>query len=141
MPDRDPDPYVLYTVMRRGLGIHGGKIGAQCQHAFDYLSRAAEEYTLTEVVHRRIDERMEPLMYGFRTWRNGPEHVKIVLGASDAEFERVKEEFPNDGAFKRHFLVIDLGFTQVAPNTETCLALWPMRKSARPPLLQKLRPL
>lgn len=133
MAERDPDPYKLYTVMRRSLNIRGGKIGSQCQHAYDYLTREVE---LLEHGARQPSIEEMGLLATFRAWRSTPEHVKIVLGASDEEFEEVKAAFPN-----RHFLVIDLGFTQVAPNTETCLCLWPMRTSARPSILQKLRPL
>ena len=138
MAEREPDPFKLYTVMRRSLKIHGGKIGSQCQHAYDYLTRQLE--ILEHGVRQPSEEELDQLTK-FRAWRSSPEHVKIVLGASDDEFEEVKKAFPNDYYVKRHFLVIDLGFTQVAPNTETCLCVWPMRVSLRPPILQKLRPL
>lgn len=131
MAERDPDPYVLYTVMRTSLGIRGGKIGAQCQHAFDYLTREVDRIVQGSAWSQEELARLE----GFRAWRESKDHAKVVLGASDEQFEQVKEDYP------LHFSVIDLGYTQVAPNTETCLCLWPMRKSARSTLLQKLRPL
>jgi peptidyl-tRNA hydrolase len=141
MAERDPDPYKLYTVMRRGLGLKGGKIGAQCQHAFDYLSRAVEAFERQarfEPVDRwtwEIHERDIAQLRRFREWQGSTDHAKVVLGATDEEYEQVKIENPT------HFKVIDLGYTQVAPNTETCLALWPMRMSERSPILVKLRPL
>jgi peptidyl-tRNA hydrolase len=110
---RDPDPLVLYTVVRTSLKLVGGKIGAQCQHAYDYLTRHRE--LLKEKESRTEEE--ERLLALFAVWRFTPEHAKVVLGASDAQFEQVKREEP------LHFVVTDLGFTQVAPNTETCLAL------------------
>ena len=42
-----------------------------------------------------------------REWDSSPSHGKIILGASDTEFERVKLENPH------HFLVVDLGHTEV----------------------------
>ena len=130
---RDPDPLKLYTVVRRSLNLTAGKVGGQCQHAMDYLSR--EVFRLMDPDRDPISEDVQARLEDFRAWQGSKDHAKIILGATDEEFEQVKRENP------RHFLVIDLGYTQVAPNTETCLALWPMRMSARSPILKKLRPL
>jgi peptidyl-tRNA hydrolase len=97
----------------------------------DYLGR--EVRRLSENGARSEEEQRRFATY--QSWETTKDHAKIVLGASDQEFEQVKLENP------LHFLVIDLGYTQVEPNTETCLALWPMRMSARSPILTKLRPL
>jgi peptidyl-tRNA hydrolase len=133
MAERDPDPYVMYTVVRKSLNMSTGKVGAQCQHAMDYLTREVER---TEITFDRVNWKEElTLRTTFRAWRDSQDHAKVVLGANDEEFEQVKLENP------RHFPVVDLGYTQVAPNTVTCLGLWPMRKSQRSPILQKLRPL
>lgn len=35
----------------------------------------------------------------------------------------------------------DAGLTEVDPGTETVMALWPMRKSERPPLVKRLQTL
>jgi peptidyl-tRNA hydrolase len=130
--DRNPDPYMMYTVVRRSLNLTAGKACSQCQHAFDYLTRKVDTLKGTGGLYSESDrERLR----NFREWRNSTDHAKIVLGASDEEFAQVKEENP------QHFVVIDLGYTQVEPNTETCLSLWPMRKSARSPILTRLRPL
>ena len=128
---RDPDPFVLYTVVRKSLKMTGGKIGSQCQHAFDYLTRDVMKLLVNPTLSTWEADRMER----FNAWRNTEDHAKVVLGATDEEFEQVKKEYP------LHFLVIDLGYTQVAPNTETCLGLWPLKKSERSALLQRLKPL
>jgi peptidyl-tRNA hydrolase len=128
-PERNQDPLIVYTVVRTSLGLGGGKIGAQCQHAFDYLLREVERLQSDHEFH--VPEQLKI----FRLWRETKTHTKIVLGASDEEFAQVK------AAYKEHFLVVDFGYTQVAPMTETCLALWPMHKSARAPILQSLKPL
>ncbi len=131
------DPIVMYTVVRRSLKLSAGKVGGQCQHAMDYLAQEFEKLIAMEPIAPDltwlacVTERLSL----FREWRATPDHTKVILGATDEEFEQAKVENP------LHFLVVDLGKTQVAPNTETCFALWPMRKSARSPILVKLKPL
>jgi len=123
----EDDPIVLYFVVRRSLKLSEGKVGAQCAHGMHYLARAAFAALMTRPTEKRTAD--------FREWNLSPAHRKVVLGATDGEFEQVKRENLD------HFLVTDLGFTEVAPNTVTCLALWPMRKSARSPILTQLLPL
>jgi peptidyl-tRNA hydrolase len=163
MPERDPDPFVMYIVLRRSLKLSGGKIGAQCGHAVQYLMYEAlpETWPSKDQVALRSKEQMakhwgrEPLTAEERArldgydaesharferhkrfweWIRG-DHAKVVLGASEEEFARVQAENPV------HFPVIDLGYTEVAPNTQTGLGLWPMRKSQRSSTVQALRPL
>jgi peptidyl-tRNA hydrolase len=162
MPARDPDPYVLYLVVRTDLKMGVGKIAAQCSHAVQYFLDAYNRQQAGECTacgskgawfpsekffrivtnvpsgnppRAALSEEEQARINDASIWKNSPEHTKIVLGANDKQFETVKKESPV------YFSVIDLGFTQVAPNTETVLALWPMRKSKRSPILTKLRPL
>jgi peptidyl-tRNA hydrolase len=159
----DLDPYVMYIVVRESLMLSAGKVGAQCGHAVEYLleealperwlSRKELELrskrlhhfeTLTDAERAQLatldeagrirSQRLED----FRAWtaRDSAGRrtaAKIVLGASDAEFEKVKAEEPD------HFLVVDNGHTEVDPMTETCLGLWPRRKSTRSKTLKRLR--
>jgi peptidyl-tRNA hydrolase len=123
----DPDPFVMYIVVRESLALSAGKVGAQAGHAVDYLWRDVHALITgapTEVEEARLND--------FTIWKLS-EHGKIILRASDQEFEKVKAEEPD------HFLVIDNGHTEVAPKTETCLGLWPRRKSARSATLKRLR--
>ena len=127
MAERDPDPIVMYIVVRRSLNLSAGKVGGQCGHAVHYFLTSYYESD---------QETEDPPAYALATeWLKSPDHTKVILGATDEEFEQVKQE-----ALKRH-VVTDLGRTQVAPNTQTCLGIWPMRKSARSPLLAGLKPL
>lgn len=132
MPDPDiPDPYVLYIVVRESLTLSAGKVGSQCGHAVDYIWRRVNRFdSRTHVIE--ADEAVFARLLDFRLWMLG-EHGKIILGASDLEFEMVKSEEPD------HFLVVDNGHTEVAPKTETCLGLWPRRKSTRSKTLKRLR--
>ncbi len=130
MIDQEQDPYVLYFVVRRKLKLSEGKVGAQCSHAMHYLAREAYPEKMRAVTGEEYERHV-----AFREWDRSPTHRKVVLGANDTEFMQVQLE--ND----HFFMVTDLGFTEVDPNTQTCMCLWPMRKSARSPILQKLRPL
>jgi peptidyl-tRNA hydrolase len=121
------DPILMYIVVRESLKLSGGKLGAQCGHAVDYLWR--EVYRSRDPTH--IHEPTAHL-HLFNLWMLG-EHGKIVLGASDQEFEKIKAEY-QDG-----FLVVDNGHTEVAPKTETCFGMWPQRKSERSKTLKRLR--
>jgi len=159
----DPDPYVMYIVVRESLGLSGGKVGAQCGHAVEYLMEAAlpEKWPTKEETALRSKRQIHPetmteadnaqlaaidganhhrheRLEDFRAWRardttGRRTAAKIVLAASDSEFEKVKAEEPD------HFMVIDNGHTEVAPMTETCLGLWPRRKSTRSKTLKRLR--
>ena len=121
---RDPDPIVLYVVVRRSLNLSGGKAAAQVGHAVHYLCRWM--FSGTESSERRDTA---------RAWDRSDEHAKITLGASEDEFAKVIAEN------SENFPVIDLGFTQVAPNTQTAVGLYPMRKSQSSETVKTLRPL
>jgi peptidyl-tRNA hydrolase len=130
----DLDPIIMYTVVRRSLNLSAGKVGGQCQHAMDYVAREVERLLRLDIgsgLHLTEPER--GLLVIFREWQTTKDHTKIILGATDEEFEQAKIENP------RHFLVTDLGRTEVAPNTPTCFGLWPMRKSRRSPILTRLK--
>jgi len=157
MTERDPDPYVMYIVVRRSLKLSAGKVGAQCGHAVQYLMQeflperwptrdeakllsrkvagtlTDEERTRFEALEKEKDDRYERCVTAGE-WLKG-DHAKIILGASDDEFMKVQLEN------EHFFMVVDLGYTQVAPDTETSLGLWPMRKSAASETVKTLRPL
>ena len=118
----------MYCVVRRSLNLSAGKVGGQCGHAVHYLMRAFAQLCDESLEGEEYDRRALT-----REWDSSPSHGKIILGASDTEFERVKLENPH------HFLVVDLGHTEVEPNTETTVGMWPMHKSQRTGLLKRLR--
>lgn len=161
MTTRDPDPFVMYIVVRRSLKLSPGKIGSQCGHAVHYMMqddavpgedrhppkeeielrlKTMHPETMTDQDKERLrqidEERAHRFERGkhFQQWADG-DHAKIVLGASDDDFMKVQLE--NDPIF----MVTDLGYTQVEPNTQTALGLWPMRKSWASPTVKNLRPL
>jgi peptidyl-tRNA hydrolase len=126
------DRRVMYLVVRTSLGMNAGKAAAAVGHAVQMLMVFAWEIIPT--VPRSHEELVR--IHEAREWlrEDAPSYAKIVLGASDEEFERVQKENPG-------FLVVDRGFTQVEPNTPTCFGLYPMRKSESLGVVRSLKPL
>lgn len=127
----DDDPLVVYLVVRASLGMSAGKVGAQCGHAVQMLVRAFAALEARE----RAGDPLEPLerdrLDTTRAWLGGI-YRKVVLGADDHAWERLKREV--DG-----FLVHDVGLTEVASGAETAIALWPVRRSEAPRCVRRLR--
>jgi peptidyl-tRNA hydrolase len=114
------DPIVQYYVVRESLGMSVGKIGAQIAHA-SWMS--ANNYFTTMIGGGDVSNYQEWLKSGFR---------KVVLGAKDKIFYRLKKELICD-------VVVDAGLTEISLGSETILVFPPMRKSERPSLLSRLR--
>lgn len=117
------DPIVQYYIVKESLEMKSGKIGAQCAHASAMFCRAWENFghQIPEMISSK-----EVIQAWFSS-----SFTKIVLKASDKEFEKIKE-LP-------HFLVTDAGRTEVKPGSETVICLLPMRKSEAPKMVKRLR--
>ena len=130
-PD-EADPLVLYLVVPKGLDMSPGKVAAQCGHAVqamvlgytELLQRASAGEALTADERTRLEDA--------RAWITGL-YRKVVLAADPTSWDTIKADL--DG-----FLVKDVGFNEVARGAETAIALWPMRKSARPRVVRRLHP-
>lgn len=124
--------HVLYLVVRESLGMSPGKIAAQSAHAVrlfttrrhelrDAVNCAGhppqEDVAKTEAAHR---------------WQMSPYCKVVVKQADDKEWEKLKAEL-------WCFVVKDMGFTEVARGSETVMALWPMKKSEVPKLVNRLQ--
>src|SRR5277367_1188333 len=116
------------------MGI--GKVGATCGHAAQLLMQSyyaklpipsSSNYESSHVRERR---RWCALV---ESWLDSS-YPKIVLGANDEEFVEVRK-LPNI------IVVVDIGLKEVAAGSETAVGLWPMLKSAAPPIIQTLHPL
>lgn len=122
------DPYVMYFIIKKSLGMNAGKIASQVGHAVQemilfYAQDHSRALTPTEHQH----------MVATREWL-ASDYRKVVLGASDQEFDEVR-------LIQDITVITDLGFTQVPAGTQTCIGLWPMRKSEAPPAIKILLPL
>lgn len=131
------DPFYLYLIVRKSLQMSPGKIATQVGHGVQMITlryreiqnagnlvRLAEGETLDDIQDK--DKRMT-------LWLNSS-FRKCVLVAKDSQWERIKNEL-------WCFVVRDAGLTEVDPGSETVLVLWPMRKSERPKLIQRLQAL
>ena len=120
------DPLVQYFVVRKDLDMSPGKMAAQVAHGAQMTAFKYFEYKfMPEDIGKSVKADM------FLTWMN-ESFRKVVLKADLKQFNKVKEELDC-------FLVRDAGLTEVESGSETVLALWPMKKSSAPKVIQRLR--
>jgi peptidyl-tRNA hydrolase, PTH2 family len=110
------DPIVMYLIVRKSLNMGVGKIAAQCGHAVQLLLESKPESETFTIWNDKDNGGMR----------------KIVLSASDNEWEKLKEKY-------NPFIVLDAGITEVAAGSETVMALLPMYRSQRCNVLKRLR--
>lgn len=147
------DPIVMYLIVHESLGMSTGKTAAQAAHASQMLTlKYFEMKELSSTIQKRMQpllnappegDQMERLKAAYASmakpisimgeWLNSS-FRKVVLRASDKEWAKLKEEFKNSMV-----LVVDAGLTEIAAGSETVIGLWPMRRSQRPKLLQRLQ--
>lgn len=129
-----PDPIVMYLIVKESLNMSVGKTAAQCAHASQQLLlkyyKEVVDHTMG-IIDGDITNASEPLKL-FKSWLD-TSFRKVVLRANDHQFERMKKEVPN------HVVVVDAGLTEIDPGSETVLGLWPMHRSACPKYLTKLQ--
>jgi|SRR5579885_642246 len=122
----EENPLVLYIVVRTSLNMSTGKIGAQIGHSIQYIMLKYQEVKNSKSG------------YLFKDWMNEGNSRKVVLGASDSEWAKLKEEF-EDGI--DCFIVRDAGYTEIPSGSETCMSIWPMLKNDAPKIIKRLQTL
>lgn len=133
MTEIDPqEEYVMYIIPNLSLKMGVGKTVAQCGHGIAMIACAYAE----EIEFLDYDYRWKPKHDNFRKWAKD-HFVKVTLEANPDQWEQLKEQI-KDGS---GVLVVDEGRTEVAPNSETAIVFWPMKRKDRSPLLCSLRPL
>lgn len=130
------DPIVMYLIVREELGMSIGKTAAQCAHASQMLQLKFNEMEREEACGWTNDTDIERMKI-FQEWLDGS-FRKVVLKADDKEWLKVQAAFV-EGVMR--FTVVDAGLTELNPNTETVMGIWPMRKSEVPKLIKKLQAL
>jgi peptidyl-tRNA hydrolase len=123
----------MYLVVRKSLHLSPGKLAVQTSHAVQY---AVEDFSfLNEPTDFSPpgEAEVKALCETYRLWNGAGRHRKVLLGANEKDWEKVKAEKA------RHYLVTDDGLTETAPNTETMVAFWPMRKSEASKVLSRLQ--
>ena len=124
--DNIEDPIVMYLIVRENLGMSVGKTCAQVGHAVQMICLEAFNAV-------RYPEYGSELMPLFDEWiKSG--YRKVVLRADDKEWEKIKEQCKYNIV-----VVIDNGLTEIAPNSETVIGLYPMKKSSVPKVIKRLQ--
>jgi peptidyl-tRNA hydrolase, PTH2 family len=143
------DPIVMYLIVHESLNMSAGKTAAQCAHASQMLTLKYFEMkdelnkyhklivsitddSAKEAMHnKRLDVSRKVSIFG--EWM-ASSYRKVVLRASDKDWDKLKEEFKD-----QMVMVVDAGLTEIASGSETVIGLFPMRKSQRPKILQRLQ--
>lgn len=136
------DPIVMYLIVRESLNMSIGKTSAQTAHASQMLQlrydKVKDSVNWTLVAHGDLYEKvLSERVLIFQEWLN-TSFRKVVLKADDKEWYKVQGCFVEDVT---KITVVDAGLTEIASGSETVIGLWPMRKSERPKILQKLQAL
>lgn len=130
-----PDPIVMYLIVKESLAMSMGKTAAQCAHAAQMLQL---KYSLNQADNEGAElcgwpvEHDKAALELFKKWLD-TSFRKVVLRANDHQFERLKTECLN------HIVVVDAGITEIAPGSETVLGIWPMYRSTCPKYLTKIQ--
>lgn len=138
------DPIVMYLVIRESLNMSSGKIGAQCGHAAQmilmnfYSSERNEPDRFTPLRPEEVERALSHMKKNnlFRSWLNSS-FRKVTLRADEKEWIKLKAEVSEED----RIVVVDSGLTEIPAGSETVIAVWPMHKSQRPKILQKLQAL
>ncbi len=129
------DPIIMYLIVRKSLPMSAGKIAAQVGHAVGILSDQYHEAHLPNILQSTSTEEINAIkaleikIGWYTAWKN-TSYRKVVLVATESQWEQLK-------LLPDHALVIDAGLTEIEPNSETVIGLWPMLKSAAPKVVQK----
>ena len=117
------DEVTQYIVVRSDIGMSKGKTAAQVAHA-----------AVSAVLNVQDDGTVEDVDW-LDEWNRGG-HAKIVLKASAAEFEALRERLAAEG--RPFSCITDEGRTQIATGTRTAIALRPMPRSIAAPFVEGL---
>lgn len=142
------DPIVMYIIVHESLGMSVGKTAAQCAHASQMLTLMFFEFKenckhLQNVMSVNDNTNKDEIINHYKAlateiaifseWLNSS-FRKVVLKADDKEWVKLKEEFTESMV-----VVVDAGLTEIMAGSETCIGLWPMRKSQVPKLVKRLQ--
>lgn len=131
------DPIVLYFIVRRDLNMSAGKTAAQTGHAaqmilLEYFRLRDDSYAMDPLTDEQCKIFKDWLSNSFR---------KVVLGADDKKWNKLKTYFDPMTCSTRTVTVRDAGLTEIDPGSETVLAVWPMKRSMAPQVIKKLQAL
>lgn len=141
------DPIVMYLIVRESLNMSIGKTAAQCAHASQMLQIKYTEldweiqsyfplpHESVGYDYSNIPQNLKDRESIFTLWLK-TSFRKVVLGADDKEWEKLKAVFTEN---HQKVIVVDAGLTEIAAGSETVIGLWPMQKSQAPKIVAKLQ--
>jgi peptidyl-tRNA hydrolase len=116
---------VVYSIVKKSLNMSCGKIPGQCQHAIQYF---INNYYINKY---NVETELGTLFnIRFEYWHVSNTHTKVILEASDKEWEKLKEEYDP-------IIVIDAGKTEIPAGSETVMILYPMLREERSKTLKR----
>lgn len=135
------DPMVMYLIVKESLNMSIGKTAAQTAHAsealcqlyFDYSKAILEMISLYDSGIDFISKYNYIQRYDLWVKEN---RRKVVLKADDKEWKKLKEEFKNSMV-----LIVDAGLTEIVSGSETCIGIFPIKKSEAPKCIKRLQTL
>lgn len=128
------DPIIMYLIVRESLNMSIGKTAAQCAHAAQMLMLLYMKHSPFKVIHNfGVEDHNTTQIEMMEKWLDSS-FRKVVLRADEKEWEKLKKEFTSYRS-----LVVDAGLTELEPNTETVIGLWPMYKSQVPKVVKRLQ--
>lgn len=111
--------YVMYLIVRTDLKMSKGKIAAQCGHAVQKL-------ILGQVSSNLLNNYINSV------------HPKICLKINtEQDMDEIALYCKNNNIY--HSIVIDVGRTQVPPNSKTVLGVGPILRSEVPDIIKNLK--
>lgn len=124
---------VMYLIVRDSLNMSPGKIAAQVGHGVMQIMLVHNKYDLyieggPNAIGGFEEDCFKKALI-FDEWLKSP--TKVVLKADECQWSELKNNFNCS-------VVIDGGFTEIAPNSETVIAFWPILKHQAPDLIKSL---
>ena len=109
-------------VINSDLKMGKGKIAISAAHGTTLYMRSVEHILLSD----GPDADAEEYLRDYEDWMGGGAMMKIALKGSEEEINEILDQWSYG---YKLFPVRDFGFTQVAPNSLTCIASEPMTKA------------
>jgi peptidyl-tRNA hydrolase len=132
------DPIIMYLIVRESLNMSIGKTAAQVGHAVQMLQLGYQKDLdiLENTFDGDIPDESSSILQRVPIYKKWLETSfrKIVLKADEKEFAKILKEMPNNIV-----LVTDAGLTELAPQTDTVIGVFPMYKSECPKLIKRLQ--
>ncbi len=117
----------MYIFINNDLHMEKGKIAGQCSHATQHI--------IEEIIFQHYNCKKEESLQikdDYINWKKHHGSAKIVLKATQSDLEELMN-LPNST------YVRDAGKTQIAPNSLTCVAFYPCKKSELIHITQKYK--